>query len=187
MPLPSKAKVIVTCELTLVAWVSYWCRRSLVPTRRINFSPYNRLIGWEVSGPHNFAQFTCHLATKSLDLTRLDYFVWRFSKSKMYANAPQIIEALNTKTVAIDPMIFATSMNLLWSNVIKRVLLTRKKRSGAPRIYVKFKVSTRSHLLQIFCFRSYSSRVRKYFTAVWRSIVCKKAGAVSLKLLYWIV
>ncbi|GFV04700.1 uncharacterized protein TNCV_4476411 [Trichonephila clavipes] len=67
-------------------------------------SCHNRLIERHVCWPPYFTFWTCELASRSCDLTPLDYFLWGYVKSLVYADKPQTLDHLedNIRRVIAD-------------------------------------------------------------------------------------
>ncbi|KOC60767.1 hypothetical protein WH47_06913 [Habropoda laboriosa] len=66
---------------------------------------------------------------RSCDLT-LDFFLWGFLKSKVYANNPKTIDELKKNiTAAIDESEFQLCKNVM-ENWVKRIGLMKKSRRG---------------------------------------------------------
>ncbi|KOC63762.1 hypothetical protein WH47_02788 [Habropoda laboriosa] len=64
------------------------------------------------------------------DLTPLDFFLWGFLKSKVYANNPKTIDELkNNITAAINEIEFQLCENVM-ENWVKRIGLMEKSRGG---------------------------------------------------------
>ncbi|GFV08608.1 hypothetical protein TNCV_4855881 [Trichonephila clavipes] len=67
-------------------------------------SCHNRFIERHVLVTPNFTFWTCELPPRSCDLTPLDYFLWNYVKSLVYANKPQTLDHLedNIRRVIAD-------------------------------------------------------------------------------------
>ncbi|KOC66354.1 hypothetical protein WH47_07423 [Habropoda laboriosa] len=68
--------------------------------------------------------------SRGCDLTPLDFFLWGFLKSKVYANNPKTIDELkNNITAAINETEFQLCENVM-ENWVKRIGLVKKSRRG---------------------------------------------------------
>ncbi|GFX57870.1 uncharacterized protein TNCV_3068371 [Trichonephila clavipes] len=52
----------------------------------------------------NFTFWTCELASRSCDLTPLDYFLWGYVKSLAYADKPQTLDHLKDNISRVMPI-----------------------------------------------------------------------------------
>ncbi|GFV52000.1 uncharacterized protein TNCV_1323531 [Trichonephila clavipes] len=80
---------------------------AVVPTRRRNMSHrscHNRFLNDTLGDRPNFTFWTCELASRSIDLIPLDYFLWGYVKSLVYADKPQTLDHLedNIRRVIAD-------------------------------------------------------------------------------------
>ncbi|GFX88893.1 DUF4817 domain-containing protein [Trichonephila clavipes] len=89
----------------LTVWCALWAGGiigAVVSTRRRNMSHsscHNRFIERHVWRPPNFTFWTCELASRSCDLTPLDYFLWSYVKSLVYADKPQTLDHLEDNDI----------------------------------------------------------------------------------------
>ncbi|GFS90303.1 uncharacterized protein TNCV_509071 [Trichonephila clavipes] len=67
-------------------------------------SCHNRFIERHVWSPPNFTFWTVNWPPRSCDLTPLDYFLWGYVKSLVYADKPQTLDHLedNIRRVIAD-------------------------------------------------------------------------------------
>ncbi|CAK9827801.1 hypothetical protein ANTRET_LOCUS5451 [Anthophora retusa] len=67
---------------------------------------------------------------RSCDLTPLDFFLWGFLKSKVYANNPKTIDELKNNIIAaINEIEFQLCENVM-ENWVKRMGLLKKSQGG---------------------------------------------------------
>ncbi|GFV91189.1 uncharacterized protein TNCV_897101 [Trichonephila clavipes] len=79
---------------------------------------------------------TCELASRSCDLTPLDYFLWGYVKSLVYADKPQTLDHLEDNIIAdIRPQMLEKVIEN-WTSRLDYILASR----GSPMPEIIFKM-----------------------------------------------
>ncbi|GFT04414.1 transposable element Tc3 transposase [Trichonephila clavipes] len=101
-------------------------------------SCHNRFIERHVWGPPNFTFWTCELASRSCDLTPLDYFLWGYVKSLVYADKPQTLDHLEDNIRHVIADIWPQMLEKVIENWTSRLDYIRASRGSAiPDIIFK--------------------------------------------------
>ncbi|GFV67782.1 hypothetical protein TNCV_4248271 [Trichonephila clavipes] len=102
-------------------------------------SCHNRFIERHVWRPPNFMFWTCELASKSCDLTLLDYFLWGYVKSLVYADKPQTLDHLEDNIRRVIADIRPQMLEKVIENWTSRLDYIRASR-GSPMPEIIFKM-----------------------------------------------
>ncbi|GFT86848.1 putative transposable element [Trichonephila clavipes] len=115
---------------------------AVVPTRRRNISHsscHNRFIERHLWGPPNFTFGPVNWPPRSCDLTLLDYFLWGYVKSLVYADKPQTLDHLEDNIRRVIADIRPQMLEKVIENWTSRLDYIRAGR-GSPMPEIIFKM-----------------------------------------------